>query len=266
MKTNYHTHHYLCGHAGGNAEEYTLEAIKEGFEVLGFSDHAPSNIIKDHGVRMESEKFNEYLDDVKRATQKYADKIKIFTGIEVEFLYNNDVFFSNLHEKLDYLMLGQHYIAMNGDTNHLTSGFGLGTKEEILKYGQYLVDAFKTGYFTISAHPDLFMHGYEHWDETCDEVAHMICKAALENNIILEFNANGFRRKRIEVDGEMVPPYPRKEFWNIVEKYDVKTMINSDCHSPKEIYDHFIKEAEEVYRKLKVNKIEYLDLKETKNG
>ena len=41
MKTNFHTHHKLCGHAGGTAEDYVLEAVEHGFEELGFSDHAP---------------------------------------------------------------------------------------------------------------------------------------------------------------------------------------------------------------------------------
>ena len=43
MKNNYHTHHYLCGHAIGNVEDYVLVAIKEGFNEIGISDHGPIN-------------------------------------------------------------------------------------------------------------------------------------------------------------------------------------------------------------------------------
>ena len=38
---NFHNHTYRCGHATGTDEEYVLEAIKNGYEVMGFSDHAP---------------------------------------------------------------------------------------------------------------------------------------------------------------------------------------------------------------------------------
>lgn len=41
MLTNYHTHTTRCGHAEGTEEEYILTALRCGFKVLGFSDHAP---------------------------------------------------------------------------------------------------------------------------------------------------------------------------------------------------------------------------------
>jgi histidinol-phosphatase (PHP family) len=42
MRTNYHTHHGICGHAFGTAEMYIKEAIKNKVKILGFSDHSPS--------------------------------------------------------------------------------------------------------------------------------------------------------------------------------------------------------------------------------
>ena len=38
---NYHTHTKRCGHAIGEDEEYVLRAIENGFDEIGFSDHAP---------------------------------------------------------------------------------------------------------------------------------------------------------------------------------------------------------------------------------
>lgn len=40
-KTNYHTHTKRCKHAIGEDREYIECAIKNGFKVLGFSDHCP---------------------------------------------------------------------------------------------------------------------------------------------------------------------------------------------------------------------------------
>ena len=37
---NYHTHTTRCQHARGTEEEYVLQAIDTGFEILGFADHS----------------------------------------------------------------------------------------------------------------------------------------------------------------------------------------------------------------------------------
>ena len=41
MIANYHTHTWRCNHATGQEEEYVLTAVEQGFQILGFSDHAP---------------------------------------------------------------------------------------------------------------------------------------------------------------------------------------------------------------------------------
>ena len=41
MKTNYHSHTSRCFHATGEDEQYVLEAIKNNYDVIGFSDHMP---------------------------------------------------------------------------------------------------------------------------------------------------------------------------------------------------------------------------------
>ena len=41
MIANYHTHTIRCNHAKGTEREYIEQAIKEGFKILGFSDHVP---------------------------------------------------------------------------------------------------------------------------------------------------------------------------------------------------------------------------------
>lgn len=43
-QTNFHTHTSRCHHAFGNDEEFVRTAIQNGFEVLGFSDHACWNM------------------------------------------------------------------------------------------------------------------------------------------------------------------------------------------------------------------------------
>jgi histidinol-phosphatase (PHP family) len=261
MKRNYHTHHYLCKHASGNTEDYVKEAIKHNFDILGMSDHAPNNRVGDRNVRMDESEFDLYLKDIDEARLKYGDKITILKGLEVEFFYDHEDYYKELRKKVDYLIHGQHYISMTDSMNDLFSGFGLRTKDELLKYADILVDAMSSNYFDIFAHPDLYMCGYKDFDETALKVAHIICKAAIDNDVVLEFNANGFRRGRANTPQGVLQPYPRLEFWEIAKLYNCKTILNSDCHSPEILYDTVVKEAEEVYLSLGLNDVGILKLK-----
>lgn len=261
MKRNYHTHHYLCNHATGNTEDYVKEAIKHNFDILGMSDHAPNNRVGDHNVRMDESDFEVYLKDIEQTQIKYKGQITILKGLEVEFFYDHEDYYKGLRKKVDYLIHGQHYISMTDSMDDLFSGFGLRTKEEILKYADILVDAMYSDYFDIFAHPDLYMCGYKNFDETALKVAHTICQAAIDNDVVLEFNANGFRRGRADTPQGLLQPYPRLEFWEVAKSYGCKTILNSDCHSPSILYDRIVKEAEEVYKELGLNDVGILKLK-----
>ncbi len=262
MKRNYHTHHYLCKHATGNTEEYVLEAIKNNFDILGMSDHAPNYKVGDYNVRMDESEFDLYLKDIDATQAKYKDKITILKAVEVEYFDNHEEYYKELRNNLDYLIHGQHYISMTDSMDNLISGFGLRTKEEILKYASILKKAMESNLFDIMAHPDLYMCGYKDFDETAIKVAHIICQAAINNDSVLEFNANGYRRGRSNTPQGILQPYPRLEFWEIAKTYNVKTILNSDCHSPKILYDRVVREAEEVYLQLGLNDIGILKLKQ----
>lgn len=261
MKANYHTHTYHCGHASGNASDYVKEAIKNGFEVIGISDHAPNEKVNDWNVRMDPSQIDQYLREVDEAKEKYSDSILIYKGLEVEFFYNSDEYYKNLREKMDYLIHGQHYISKTKEMHNLHSGFALGTKEDIYIYSEYLVDAMESGYFDCFAHPDLYMCGYRDFDQHAEEVAHIICKKAKETNSVLEYNANGFRRGASITPQGVRPPYPRSEFWEIAKSYDLKIIIGSDCHNPNFLYDTTVKEAEEEFKNIGLKSIEFLDIK-----
>ena len=258
MKANYHTHHHLCGHANGNCEEYVIEAIKNDYEELGFSDHAPNSRVDDFGVRMKPKEFDEYLNDIEYVQKKYKSQLTIKKGIEVEFFYDHEEYYEFLKSKLDYLILGQHYISHTKRMNDLQSGFGLSTDKDIEVYAEFVCEGMRTRNFVILAHPDLYMCGYKDWNEKAIAVAHKIIKCAEETNTILEFNGNGFRRGKRNTPQGITQPYPRIEFWKLVKDSKAKTIFGVDCHTPKQIYDTTIKEAEEVYKNLNTNSVEFL--------
>ena len=78
---NYHTHTYRCGHAGGDDEQYVRAAIAAGYQILGFSDHAPYPGVVHRGDRMNMEELDGYITSINHLKEKYADQIEIKLGL-----------------------------------------------------------------------------------------------------------------------------------------------------------------------------------------
>lgn len=260
MKVNYHTHVYYCGHAEGNPSDYAEEAVKKGFKILGISDHAPNDLVHDYHVRMKEHQFEAYLKEIEIAQKKYEGKLKIYKGLEVEYFEDHEIYYDVMQKYTDYLIHGQHYIVFDNNLGNLISGFALNRVDEIMQYKKMMIQAIKSKRFQIHAHPDLYMCGYEKWDEHAQHVAEEICKVAKEEDAIFEYNANGYRRGLIDTPVGKQPRYPRKEFWEVVKKYNIKTILGSDCHKPKYLYDTLIQEVEEEYKNFNFNTVEELDL------
>ena len=72
IKSNCHTHTTFCD-GKNSAEEMTLAAIEKGFVTLGFSGHSPMYYEADW--TMPKEKVSEYIKDIRRVKEKYADII-----------------------------------------------------------------------------------------------------------------------------------------------------------------------------------------------
>ncbi|MFP4287252.1 MAG: histidinol-phosphatase [Candidatus Izemoplasmataceae bacterium] len=261
MKTNYHTHHHLCKHAIGSAEDYIKVAIKHGFTDLGFSDHAPSDVINDENVRMTWDELPQYISDIMKNKGKYASQIRIHLGLEVEYYDKLPEYYEYLKEKTDYLILGQHYINDYQAQNSLQSSFALHKGYQLIIYAKSVVEAIKTGYFSLIAHPDLFMCGYPEFDHNALNATHIICKAAKKYNIPLEFNANGYRREPIETSKGLRAPYPINDFWKVAKTYDCDVIISSDAHAPQLLKDQATQKAEEVLKALRIDPITYLYFK-----
>ena len=41
IKSNYHTHTFLCKHALGDSEDYVKRAISLGYHTIAITDHGP---------------------------------------------------------------------------------------------------------------------------------------------------------------------------------------------------------------------------------
>ncbi|MCM1363555.1 MAG: histidinol-phosphatase [Faecalibacterium sp.] len=81
IKSNCHTHTVFCD-GKNTADEMTEAAIKLGFTSLGFSGHSPMNFNNDWSIR--EDRLNDYISTINTLKNKYADKIEIYNGIELD--------------------------------------------------------------------------------------------------------------------------------------------------------------------------------------
>ena len=271
IQTNYHTHTYLCRHAIGTIDDYINRAIELGYTDIGISDHCPftkelEKLI--YSKRMNMDDFiNIYLPDLEKAKQKYQGTINVHSAVEIEYFDEFKEFYPQLTEKLDYMILGQHYFKYEGKYLSIYSQL---YSEMLEIYCNTVVEALNTGYFKIFAHPDIFNWGYPFWDDECVNVTKRIIEAAINNNVILEINENGIRNCEKSYRYITLPnsenkkkeihswAYPNIEFFKLCAETKVLVMVNDDAHDPMHIHDDETLKAYELAEKLGLNLVNKL--------
>lgn len=266
MKTNYHTHTYLCKHAIGDVEDYVTRAIELQYSTIAITDHGPfSDQLAQmvHSRRMSlKEYYDIYLPNLQKVKQIYCKEIEVLSGIEIEYLPALSTLYPLFLHDLDLMILGQHYIV--DDDGTYKSVYAHLTSRQIEIYANTIVEAIETKMFPILAHPEIYTWDRDTFDTDCFEAAEKIIDAAVKHNVILEINANGIRNaiyfKKV-LEGGNDFPYPRRAFWQMAKAKGAKIIINDDAHAPNRMYDEYTKLAYQFAAEERIDLLEKVDLK-----
>ena len=229
-KVNYHSHTARCQHASGTEEEYVLQAIDLGLEVLGFSDHTPwpytNGYVSD--MRMPISMLESYLETVKALKEKYAGKIRVLLGLECEYFPAYMGWLSDLKaEHLDYIIMGNHF---DTDDSQGVKYFGSSrTPQQMKRYADAVIAGMETGLYNYVAHPDLFGRLYHKADADYIAVSRDICAAAKQLNIPLEYNLLGLDVYEFD-RGRGGQGYPCEAFWEVAADTGCLAIIGFDAH------------------------------------
>ena len=229
----FHSHTYRCNHAEKDIEDYVTEAIKHGFKKYGVSDHVFLPGIICPWIRGDYSLLGEYIDEFHRCKKLYNDKIEMYLGFECEYSRSYEKYYKSLlrDRGFDYLICGQH---MGFDENFIDYGYFTEDvhKQEpgLLKFRDDIVAAIKSGLFLYIAHPDLYFIFCTEISPIYEKVTKDIIDAAIENNVALEINLNGFLRTKTKYFD-----YPCDYFWQQAAKTKVKIVYGGDFHTPKNI-------------------------------
>ena len=260
LKNNYHTHMKFCNHAEGDVIDYVNYANDLGFSELGMSDHGP--IPLNHHMtekeyydlycqeNMDLEHFKLYLEQIDECRQKFKN-MKILKALECEYLYDNDDWYKNLRNQLDYLILGVHFYEYEG---HMIDTYKDINYDNVYSYVENVERALKSGLYDYLAHPDLFFFDYKdkngEWvfDDRCKDVAKKLIDLAVKYNVYFEINCNGVRFAKDKNDINMWR-YPNINFWKIVKEYQdknpnkLKLILGCDAHRPNALNNDNVKDV-----------------------
>lgn len=231
---NYHSHTPRCMHASGTEEEYVMQAVASGFDVLGFADHTawPYRSSFVANMRMHISELDGYIAAVRKLSEKYADQIRIHCGLECEAFPEFYPWLRQLHAdgQIDYFILGNHYDTTDEDGSPY---FGkCDTPQRAYRYMESTIAGMESGLFIYLAHPDLFLHRYKVFDAAAKKVCREICLAARRLEMPLEYNLLGMlRNPKSRAQGFV--GYTSDEFWHIAAETGNRAIIGVDAHSPE---------------------------------
>ncbi len=227
MKVDLHNHTTLCNHATGTVNEYVEKAIACGIDVYGFSDHAPMDF--DPKYRMSFEQMAEYKQWVMDAKVKYADKIDVRFGYEVDYLPGH-MDERILDADVDYLIGSVHFINEWGFDN--PEFIGRYEHEDIdliwQKYFDLIEAMAKTGLVDIVGHIDLIKVFKYMPNREILEIAMPALRAIKEADMVLEINIAGYRKPCAE-------PYPSPSILKAAFELGIPITFSSDAHKPEQV-------------------------------
>lgn len=230
-------------------EEMVLEAIKRGFDSIGFSEHTYMHF-SSYPYQLHIEDMPKYRDEVLSLKEKYKGQIDIFCGLEFEY-------FSEVPtEGFDYLIGSVHYLNLDDyprgfdrsleDTityiNNYFDGDGMKFAK---KYYETIATLPEVGNFDIIGHFDLVAKNNEKGgfiNVSSKEYINMGCEAirALKGKIpLFEVNTGAISR------GYRSTPYPQPEFLKEFLNCGFGAVISSDCHDKNHI-DCYFEEARQM--------------------
>jgi histidinol-phosphatase (PHP family) len=223
MRTDYHTHTPLCGHACGTPREYVLAAQKAGLAEIGFSDHNPMPTQFDDW-RMAPDELPRYVTMIEDARREFPD-YPIRLGLECDFIpgYEGHIRALAAQAEWDYLIGSVHYVTPDWDIDnpkHLKRWTEQPVDEIWTAYFAAYTKMIESRLFDFLAHPDLTRFYTTMLD------------AAAEAGSVLEVSTAGLRKDAREI-------YPSREFLDAAWHRHIPIVINSDAHAPAEVAYEF---------------------------
>lgn len=248
IKANYHTHCSYCD-GTGVPEDFVKEAVVRKMTALGFSCHAPLPF--PNVFTMAAEMLGEYVATVQELKRKHAGDIRLYLGLEIDFIPGIETFQSSFSALgLDYSIGSVHYVdadehgnpwAIDADpatfVNGMTGVYHGNGRAAVERYYALVREMVQEARHDMVGHLDIikknngagrFFSEDEPWyDEAVKETLALIA----EKSRIVEVNTAGLRKR--------VGLYPSVDILKRCKEFNILLTVNSDAHQPSDIDSHY---------------------------
>ncbi|MDD4395274.1 MAG: histidinol-phosphatase [Bacteroidales bacterium] len=246
MKCNYHTHSTYCD-GKDPFFRFVEEAVRQHFDQLGFSSHAPVSFENDFGIK--EEQISEYVADIQKLKVQYPE-VQLFTALECDFIPGITRPFSDLQQQyhLDYIIGGVHLVKPQNSRqlwfidgskieiydNGLADLFHHDIKKAVSAFWEQTFEMIETQHFDIIAHLDkIKMHNQKRFFTESEDWYLRLVDHSLElikqKALIIEINSRGIYKKRCP------DFYPSDYILQEISKLKIPMVISSDAHQSEEL-------------------------------
>lgn len=242
--TNYHSHSLYCdGRAG--MEDFVRFALSEGFTSYGFSSHAPLPFPT--AWTMEWDRMEDYLAEFRRLKSKYAGRIELYIGLEIDYLdEESNPSIARFRElPLDYRIGSVHMLHNDAgeviDIDVPASTFGKvvdehfgGDLERVVRlYYTKLMRMVELGGFDIVGHADKM-----HYNAACYRPG-LLDEDWYDKLVKDYFTAIALHGYQVEINTKAYHDlgtfYPNERYFPFLHSLGVRVQVNSDSHYPERI-------------------------------
>ncbi|MEG2218293.1 MAG: histidinol-phosphatase [Muribaculaceae bacterium] len=237
---NFHSHTQFCdGHAC--MEDFVKEAISENFTHYGFSPHSP--IPFESPCNMNNDDVTSYFDEVNRLKNEYGSKINLYGAMEIDYIDENWGPSSHYFETLplDYKIGSVHFIPSDNEYVDIDGRFesfkikmdkyfNNDIKSVVEGFYSQSIKMIEAGGFDIIGHFDKIGHNAGHFRQGIEKepwyevLVLRTLDAIKERKLIVEINTKAWDdHNRF---------FPNQRYFDLLKKYEVPLLINSDAHFP----------------------------------
>lgn len=249
VKFDLHTHHYRCGHAAGEIQDYIQAAIELGLDAIGISDHSPFFASsEDHAVpaiAMAKSEFGRYVAEVLELKRKYEGKIDVLLGVESDYFPEHETLYRDIYDQypFDYKIGSVHWVAGRSifDKNRWKDRSSSELIQEKEEYYSLIAQSARSGMFNILGHIDAMKGYYPPFSDLYTPVVDKTLQIIAEHEVAIEVNTSGITK---DCGGW----YPTDALLERALHYGVPITFGSDAHIPERVAD----DLEQVRNKLKV--------------
>lgn len=242
MKANYHTHSLFCD-GQEDLSAYAQRALKDGFDVLGFSGHAPVPLANEW--TMKPENLGVYHAKIEKLKEEFAGRLEILGGLEADYVRDliGPGYPQHFGFEWDFMIGAVHFyrpaagpvFTWDGPREEfdqaLKESFAGDPRAFCTAYFEAVRELCVRGGFQILAHLDVIrkngegrhFSGTEYWYlDQVDQTLELVREA----DLVLEVNVGGMSRKRIST------PYPSPGVLHRVFEMGIPVCLNADAHHP----------------------------------